>query len=66
MNMSKRLYVSPKLAVVEFESPKLLCASLKLNNDTIDTSGRANKYNEPEPNNGNPWDHEWQGAIKKV
>ena len=59
MNMSKRLYVSPKLAVVEFESPKLLCASLKLNNDTIDTSGRANKYNEPEPNNGNPWEYEW-------
>lgn len=59
MNLSKRLYVSPKLTVVEFDSPQLLCASLKLNNDTIDSSGRANKYNEPEPNNGNPWGHEW-------
>ena len=59
MNMSKRLYVSPKLTVVEFDSPQLICASLKLNNDTIDTLGRANKYNEPEPNNGNPWEYEW-------
>ena len=59
MNMSKRLYVSPELAVVEFESPKLLCASLKLNDETIDTSGRANKYNRPDPNNDNPWKYDW-------
>lgn len=59
MNMSKRLYVSPKLTVVEFESPKLLCSSLKLNDEIINTSGRANKYNEPAPNNGNPWEYEW-------
>lgn len=64
MNMSKRLYVSPKLTVVVLDLPKPLCASLPFDDKPTDTSGRSIEYDDSEHKNGynynnDHWGHLW-------
>jgi hypothetical protein len=65
-NMGKRIYVKPKLTVLELAPSAILSASLGISNDTTDTSGRAREYDDfdcegsnHESNHNHLWDQTW-------
>ena len=58
--MGKRIYVNPKLTVVELTSSAMLSVSLGISDDTIETPGRSREYdNHDEQNNNSVWEHGW-------
>lgn len=46
MRKKKVEYQSPQISVVEIDMCNLLCASIEISNDEINTQGRINKRKE--------------------